>query len=110
MLEALPEDVEAGHPRAPALLAYLAVLVQYRELQPRVGPAISGRPNDAANARRAYIELGHTRGIGDRSARFSREYLGGQPVRRDVRVDAGNEPIHPPLGVGNGGSQVRGEA
>jgi hypothetical protein len=106
VLEALPEDVEPGHRRAAAALPYLAVPVQHRQLQPWVGPAISGGPHQTADARGAEIELSYDGGGGDGPPRLRGEYFGGQPAHLDVVLDAGEELVHSALGVGDGGGQV----
>ena len=48
VLEALAEDVEAGHGRAPAPLADLAGPVEHGQVQPRIHAAMTGRPQHAS--------------------------------------------------------------
>ena len=102
VLEALTEHVQAGHRGDAAAVADLARGVEDREVQPRVGAAVAGRPDDGAMpaARRSSVRGGAvdgaTAGIGSASS-TSRP----SPVASMCGVDAAEELAHAAVGVGD---------
>ena len=56
VLEALAEHVQAGDRGDAAALPELAAGIEDGDAQPRVGPAVTRRPDDGADAGRSQVE------------------------------------------------------
>ena len=98
VLEALAEDVQPGDRRDAAPLADLAVGVEDRDLQPRVGAAVAGGPDDRADA----VAACRSSDV----SRRRRAQPGGRARRRGPRaVEAGGVDVVVDLGRAGGASR-----
>ena len=93
VLEALSEDVEAGDGGDAAPLDDLAVAVEDRDPQPRVGAAVAGGPDDRRDAVAPGVEprdrLGGRSRAGVSAGRTSRVQAGGRRCGRRCGRGAG---------------------
>jgi len=102
VLEALAEHVQAGNGGDAAALPELAVGVEDGDAQPRVGPAVAGRPDHGADARLSQVQFVDHRCGPDCRDRLGVEDLAAQPVGVDVGVDPVEQGGHLPVRGGDG--------
>jgi len=106
VLEALAEHVKAGNGGDAAALAELAVGVEDGDAQPRVDPAVAGRPDDGADACLSQVQFVDHRCGPDGRDRLGVEDLAAQPVGVDVGVDPVEQGGHLPVRGGDGRRHV----
>src|SRR6476659_690986 len=109
VLEAQAEGVQAVDRGDPPAVDDLAAGVEHRDVQPGVGPAVTGGPDDGADAAPAEVDR---RGGGRRrqaAGANSLEHLALEVSGFDVLVDLAEQAPHASIGGRSGGRQVVGE-